>query len=62
MAYWAFTQDYFLLEGKKKNQDKKWLLLLVLGLLLALMALISLRIPVSSQKVPPPTTAAKPVS
>lgn len=44
--------------GKKKNHDKKWLLLLVLGLLLAPMALISLPIPVWSEKVPPPTPAA----
>lgn len=38
----------------KKNQDKKRLSLLVLGLLLASMAIISLFIPVRSQKVPPP--------
>lgn len=61
MACWVFTKDYFPLE-EKKNQDKKWLLLLVLGLLLAPMALISLPIPVRSHKAPPPTPAAKPVS
>lgn len=44
--------------GGGESHDKKWLLLLVLGLLLAPMALISLPIPVWSEKVLPPTPAA----